>query len=52
MVSRYECLVENMSHKIFRVRLPENYEVKMSDFNDFYIINEKQNLDIFDNRMD
>ena len=41
IVSRYERLVDNMTHEVFRVRLPDNYEVKMSDYNDFYNIKEK-----------
>lgn len=52
MVSKYERLVDKMSKEIFRVRLPENYEVKMSDYNDFYNITEKKSLDIFENRME
>jgi hypothetical protein len=33
------------------VKLPKNYEVKLSNFNEFYEVKENANRDIFEDRM-
>lgn len=40
MVKHFETIVDQVSKKPFKIKIPSNYNVNMSDYNDFYHVTE------------
>lgn len=36
MVEQYEEVVKRISTQAFKIRLPDNYSINMSDYNEYY----------------
>lgn len=52
MVKQYEEIVKRIKTHAFKVRIPDNYNVNMSDYNEYYQITERKHIDYFRNNID
>ncbi|KAM3143046.1 hypothetical protein pb186bvf_004864 [Paramecium bursaria] len=52
MVEQYEEVVKRISTQAFKIRLPDNYSINMSDYNEYYQISERKKIDYFQQKID
>lgn len=48
MTHQYKEVVKKIKTKAFKIKVPDNYQVQMSDYNDYYHVTERQKRDIYE----
>ncbi|CAD8121940.1 unnamed protein product [Paramecium sonneborni] len=52
MTQQYRDIVKKIKTKAFKIKVPDNYQVQMSDFNDYYQVNEKKQREYIEQQFD
>ncbi|CAD8165420.1 unnamed protein product [Paramecium pentaurelia] len=52
MTQQYREIVKKIKTKAFKIKVPDHYQVQMSDFNDYYQVNEKKQREYLEQQFD
>ncbi|CAD8190765.1 unnamed protein product [Paramecium octaurelia] len=52
MTKQYREIVKKIKTQAFKVKVPDHYQVQMSDFNDYYQVNEKKQREYLEQQFD
>ena len=52
MTQQYKEIVRKIRTKAFKIRVPENYQAQMSDYNEYYQVSERKKREHFDQQFD